>query len=44
LGFAAKAEVEQLLGRGPEALASLKQAKRLLDDPLATNSLSEIEV
>jgi tetratricopeptide (TPR) repeat protein len=44
LSYAAKAEVEQLLGRGPEALASLKQANRLLDDPLATKSLSESQV
>jgi tetratricopeptide (TPR) repeat protein len=41
LSFTAKGEVEQLLGRGPEALASFKQAKRLLGDPLATKGLSE---
>jgi hypothetical protein len=33
-----------LLGRGPEALASLRQANKLLDDPLATKSLSESHV
>jgi hypothetical protein len=44
LGFVNKAQVERLLDRGPDALVSLNQAIRLLDDPLATMSLSESEV
>jgi hypothetical protein len=39
-----KAQVERLLDRGPDALVSLNQAIRLLNDPLATMSLSTSEV